>query len=232
MPYINPGPGVFVPSDPIDQMPYISNTQPVKQPPMHSFMGGFLTGAAIAEDVKEGRISIEPYDPTNLNPNSYNLTIGNTCKILDLNCETVINPFIDISQFNIEATYRYIDTAKPIQYTDIEIPEEGLILRPGELYLIATNETIGTDCYIPMITGRSSMGRIGVSVHQEAGFGDIGYHGKWTLQVTVVKPVKIYPNMKIAQMYMVVPSGSIADLYHGKYQNSDTAAGSQINKDF
>ena len=54
MSYINTGPGVFVPSNPIDPMPYISNTQPVKQPPMHSFMGGFLTGAAIAEDVKEG----------------------------------------------------------------------------------------------------------------------------------------------------------------------------------
>lgn len=229
MSYINIGPGVFVPSDP---MPYISNTQAIKQPPMHSFMGGFLTGAAIDEDVREGLISIEPYDPANLNPNSYNLSIGNTCKILDFNHETVVNPFIDISPLNIEATYRYIDAAKPIQYTDIEIPEEGLILRPGELYLIATNETIGTDCYIPMITGRSSMGRMGVSVHQEAGFGDIGYHGKWTLQVTVVKPVKIYPNMKMAQMYMVVPSGDTSIKYKGKYQNSDTAKGSEIAKEF
>lgn len=217
---------------PCDPMPYISNAQPIKQPPMHSFIGGFLTGAAIVEDVKEGLISIEPYDENNINPNSYNLTIGNTCKILDFNNETVINPFIDISQFNIEATYRYIDAAKPVQYTDIDIPEEGLILRPGELYLIATNEIIGTDCYIPMITGRSSMGRMGVSVHQEAGFGDIGYHGKWTLQVTVVKPVKIYPNMKMAQMYMVVPSGDTSIKYKGKYQNSNTAKGSEIAKEF
>lgn len=194
--------------------------------------GGFLTGQAIRDSVKDGTIMIEPYDEKNINPNSYNLTIGNTCKVLDLNHETVIIPFIDISQLNIEATCRYIDTAKPIQYNDIEIPKEGLILLPGNLYLIATNETIGSDCYIPMITGRSSMGRMGVSVHQEAGFGDIGYHGKWTLQVTVVKPTKIYPNMKMAQMYMVVPSGYIKDLYHGKYQNSTDAAGSQINKDF
>lgn len=188
--------------------------------------GGFLTGQAIRESVNNGSITIEPYDENNINPNSYNLTIGNTCKILDFNSNINTNPF------NEDAFYKYIDTAKPICYIDIEIPEDGLILHPDKLYLIATKETIGSDCYIPMITGRSSMGRMGVSVHQEAGFGDIGYHGKWTLQITVVKPTRIYPNMKMAQMYMVVPSGYIKDLYHGKYQNSKEAAGSQINKDF
>lgn len=186
------------------------------------FMGGFLTGQAIRDSVKDGTITIEPYDETNINPNSYNLTIGNTCKVLDVN--TTTNPFGNY--------YGYIDTTKPIEYKNIKIPKEGLLLEPGNLYLIATNETIGSDYYIPMITGRSSMGRMGVSVHQEAGFGDIGYHGKWTLQVTIVKPTMIYPNMKMAQMYMVVPAGRITDLYNGKYQNSTDAAGSQINRDF
>ena len=76
------------------------------------------------------------------------------------------------------------------------------------------------------------MGRAGISVHQEAGFGDIGYYGKWTLQVTVTYPTIIYPNMTIAQMYMVVPSGDIGKLYNGKYQGSDTARGSESYKDF
>lgn len=186
------------------------------------FMGGFLTGQAIRDSVKDGTITIEPYYETNINPNSYNLTIGNTCKVLDVN--TTTNPF--------DNYYGYIDTTKSIEYKDIKIPKEGLLLEPDNLYLIATNETIGSDYYIPMITGRSSMGRMGVSVHQEAGFGDIGYHGKWTLQITVVKPTMIYPNMKMAQMYMVVPAGRITDLYNGKYQNSADAAGSQINRDF
>lgn len=188
----------------------------------YHFLGGFLTGQAIRDAIKDGTVTIEPYDENNINPNSYNLTIGNTCKVLDVNATT--NPFNDY--------HGYIDTTKPIQYKDIEISNDGLLLEPGNLYLIATNETIGSNYYIPMITGRSSMGRMGVSVHQEAGFGDIGYHGKWTLQVTVVKPTMIYPNMKMAQMYMVVPAGRIADLYNGKYQNSTDAAGSQINRDF
>ena len=215
-----------VPSDPIDQMPYISNTQPVKQPPMHSFMGGFLTGAAIDEDVREGLISIEPYDPANLNPNSYNLSIGDTM------LEYKGNDYLH-NKYNENELQYMVDLKNPISnISEIKIPEDGFILKPGKLYLIATKETIGSDYYIPMITGRSSLGRVGVSVHQEAGFGDIGYHGKWTLQVTVTIPTKIYPNMKMAQMYMVVPSGDTSMKYHGKYQNSTEAQCSKIAKDF
>lgn len=182
--------------------------------------GGFLTGSAIARGVKCKVIQIEPYDESNLNPNSYNLTIDN--KILYCKC---------MKNFWINGKPA-IDLKEPIEYKEDIIPEDGIILYPGELYLIPTKETIGSNYYIPMITGRSSMGRAGISVHQEAGFGDIGYHGKWTLQVTVTYPTKIYPNMKMAQMYMVVPAGSIDILYSGKYQGSESAHGSEAYKDF
>lgn len=223
----NIDPKFGIPSDPIDHMPLIvtGDVQPIKQPPMHSFMGGFLTGAAIAEDVKEGLISIEPYDQANLNPNSYNLSIGDTM------LECMGNDYLHNQYDENKLTYM-IDLKKEIKYQEVKIPEDGIILKPGRLYLIATKEYIGSDYYIPMITGRSSLGRAGVSVHQEAGFGDIGYHGKWTLQVTVTLPTKIYPNMKMAQMYMVVPSGDTSIKYKGKYQNSNTAKGSEISKDF
>lgn len=194
-------------------------------PQIHSFMGGFLTGAAIDEDVKNGLISIEPYDPANLNPNSYNLSIG------DVMLECVGNDYLH-NRYDENNLDYMIDLKNPIKYQEVKIPEDGIILKPGKLYLIATKEYIGSDHYIPMITGRSSLGRAGVSVHQEAGFGDIGYHGKWTLQVTVTLPTKIYPNMKMAQMYMVVPSGNTSITYNGKYQNSTEAKGSEISKDF
>ena len=188
--------------------------------PHHEIAGGFLTGSAIARAVKCKVIQIEPYDKANINPNSYNLTIGN--EILYCKCR---------KNFWVNGKPA-IDLKDPIEYEKDIIPEDGIILYPGELYLIATKETIGSNYYIPMITGRSSMGRAGISVHQEAGFGDIGYHGKWTLQVTVTYPTKIYPNMKMAQMYMVVPSGPIDILYNGKYQGSKSAHGSEAYKDF
>lgn len=182
------------------------------------FFGGFLTGAAIDKGVKNGLIKIEPYTSDQLNPNSYNVTIGNEiliCQGNDKNQDGII-----------------IDIKRPINYEKSIIPDEGMLLQPNNLYLISTREVIGSDYYIPMLTGRSSMGRAGISVHQEAGFGDIGYYGKWTLQVTVTYPTIIYPNMTIAQMYMVVPSGDIGKLYNGKYQGSDTARGSESYKDF
>jgi len=63
----------------------------------------------------------------------------------------------------------------------IEIPPEGYVLEPNVLYLGHTNEVTHTNVYAPFIEGRSSIGRMGISVHITAGFGDIGFNGTWTL---------------------------------------------------
>ena len=116
--------------------------------------------------------------------------------------------------------------------SEIKIPEDGFILKPGKLYLIATKETIGSDYYIPMITGRSSLARVGVSVHQEAGFGDIGFKGNWTLELSVVQPLVIYPNMKICQISYNTITGDTDIVYNGKYQNSKEILPSKLYEDF
>ena len=54
---------------------------------------------------------------------------------------------------------------------------------------------------VPMIEGRSSIGRLGIYIHVTAGFGDIGFSGYWTLEISVVQPVIIYPFVRIAQIY-------------------------------
>ncbi|GHU80920.1 hypothetical protein AGMMS49992_34060 [Clostridia bacterium] len=61
-------------------------------------------------------------------------------------------------------------------------------------------EIIGSDVYVPMLNGRSSLARLGVSVHLTAGFGDVGFHGSFTLEFTVVNPIRLYPGMEIAQI--------------------------------
>ena len=193
---------------------------------MEYAQGGYLTGAGIIEEVHNRRIQISDFDEKRVNPNSYNLHIcGDNVKRLKTNTEMWMG-----SEYNREH-HEWIDTAKPIEYEDMG-PIEHMIFEPNELYLVPTVEVVSSGYYIPLITGRSSCGRMGLQVHREAGFGDIGFCGRWTLQISVVKPMQLYSNMELAQVYFAVPAGSTTIKYHGKYQHSMSAEGSKINLDF
>lgn len=111
---------------------------------------------------------------------------------------------------------------------EFEIPEEGYILQPGVLYIGRTVERTMTDRFIPMINGRSSGGRLGISIHICAGFGDIGFDGTWTLEITVVEPVRIYPYEEIAQICFFTSAGKKAKLYRGRYYNQEEATASRF----
>lgn len=173
--------------------------------------GGILTGDEIGRQVELGNIVLENYNPKNLNPNSYNLYSGDTVTV-----------YRDLG---------VIDLRKPATYektTTFKINEDGFILRPGTLYLIPSGVYMESTKFEPLITGRSSIGRLGIAVHQEAGFGDIGFKGVWTLQIKVTYPTKIYPKMPIFQVYFLTPHGRITELYHGKYQGSKEAVPSRF----
>lgn len=158
-----------------------------------------LTGAKIEEEYRNGRIEIAPFSPELLNPNSYNVRLGSTIFQYDTN-----NP---------------IDSKFPCKTKVMEIPTEGIVLEPGQLYLGHTIEVIGSNWYVPLIGGRSSTGRIGLFVHITAPLGDIGYIGQWTLQLRSTVRVRLYSGQCVGQMIFVVPEGRI-DLYKGKYQGS------------
>ena len=138
-----------------------------------------LTGKEIERRLGND-IIIEPYVAEQLNPNSYNLRLHNELLIYK-------GDILDPKENNETET--------------LVIPEEGLVLEPGQLYLARTLEYTETQGLVPMILGRSSVGRLGITVHITSGFGDVGFCGYWTLQLTCVKKVRIYPNMKICQIF-------------------------------
>ena len=125
-------------------------------------------------------IVIDPFDETRLNPNSYNLTLHDELMIYE---EVVL------------------DMAEPNRMRRITIPPEGLVLTPNQLYLGRTVERTETHNFVPMIEGRSSIGRLGLFVHVTAGFGDVGFCGYWTLEMFAVQPVRIYPGVPICQIF-------------------------------
>lgn len=72
-----------------------------------------------------------------------------------------------------------------------------------------------------MIEGRSSWGRLGLYIHVTAGFGDVGFKGYWTLEITCVQPMIIYPNVEICQIFYHAIGLLPSKEYEGKYQNNE-----------
>ena len=158
-----------------------------------------LSGITIREEIRKGTLQIEPFCESQLNPNSYNLRLAD--KLL-------------------RYTEPILDVKRPNAYEELVLPEDGLVLHPGTLYLGRTAEYTRTDRFVPMLEGRSSMGRLGLCVHVTAGFGDVGFAGFWTLEIHVVMPLRIYPGMEICQIYYHTLLGDFKPYTHGKYQNN------------
>ncbi len=95
-----------------------------------------------------------------------------------------------------------------------------------------TVEYTKTKNLVPMLEGRSSVGRLGMFVHVTAGFGDVGFEGFWTLEIFCVQPVKIYPNVEICQIYYHNIEGEYEKYISGKYQKNKEIQPSFIYKDF
>jgi len=156
-------------------------------------------------------IFIEPFNEKQLNPNSYNLRLHNEL-----------------------LTYKKnnLDMKKPNDVEKIIIPQEGLVIKPGKLYLGRTLEYTKTKNYVPMLEGRSSIGRLGLFIHVTAGFGDVGFNGFWTLEIACIHPIKIYPKIEICQIFYHSIDGDYTPYSSNKYQNNSGIQPSMLYKDF
>ena len=144
-------------------------------------------------------IIIDPFCEARLNPNSYNLTLHHELMVYE---ELVL------------------DMRKANRVRRLQILEEGLVLQPNQLYLGRTVERTETHDLVPMIEGRSSIGRLGLFVHVTAGFGDVGFCGYWTLEMFAVQPVRIYAGVAICQIFYHDIYGSYSAYCSDKYQNN------------
>jgi dCTP deaminase len=169
-----------------------------------------LSGIEIKNRLGNG-IVIEPFVERQLNPNSYNLRLHNELLVYEKH-------ILDMKEEN--------------RAKSLTIPEAGLVLEPGILYLARTVEYTRTDCYVPMLEGRSSIGRLGLFVHVTAGFGDVGFAGYWTLEMFCVQPIRVYPDIEVCQIYYHTIEGDYAPYAGGKYQNNRGVQPSLLFKDF
>jgi len=169
-----------------------------------------LSGKEIIE--RKGKdILIDPFNEKQVNPNSYNLKLHNELLVYD-------TPVLDMKEDN---------PAKKII-----IPDDGLLLDSRKLYLGRTMEYTETHNLVPMLEGRSSVGRLGLFVHITAGFGDVGFKGYWTLEIFCVQPIKIYPSIEICQIFYHSVEGDYTPYQSGKYQGNKDIQTSMLYKDF
>ena len=149
-------------------------------------------------------IVIDPFDPSRLSPNSYNLTLHDELLVYE---EVVL------------------DAASPNRYRRLPIPEEGLTLQPGTLYLGRTTEHTETHGLVPIIQGRSSLGRLGLFLNPGGSLGHAGYRGTWTLELHCVQPFESIPTSKSARS----PTGkSVATAPRKPARNIKTATISSL----
>lgn len=170
-----------------------------------------LTGNRIREHVALGNIVIDPYEDDQINPNSINLRLGNLLKTYD-------SDVLSMKEAN--------------RYTLVPIPPEGIKLLPGKLYLGATVERIHSKHFVPVLDGRSSVGRLGIQVHSTAGYGDLGFDGTFTLELSVVQPIWIFAGVEICQMSFHEVSGDTKLQYLGKYNGQSEPRASMLWKEF
>jgi dCTP deaminase len=157
-----------------------------------------------------GKIVIDPFQERHLNPNSCNLTLHNEL----LTYEEVV-----------------LDMREQNRVRRLKIPDEGLVLNPSQLYLGRTVERTETRDLVPMIEGRSSIGRLGLFVHVTAGFGDVGFCGYWTLEMFAVQPVRIYPGVAICQIIYHQLDGEYRAYDSDKYQHNHDIQPSMLYKE-
>ena len=157
-----------------------------------------LTGHEIWHQLGKN-IIIDPFDDSQLNPNSYNLRLHDELLVYE---EIVL------------------DMSRPNRFRRYTIPKDGYILQPNQLYLGRTQERTETHNYVPMLEGRSSVGRLGLFVHVTAGFGDVGFCGYWTLEMFAVQPVRIYPGVPICQIFYHTLEGEVTEYQSEKYQHN------------
>jgi len=174
----------------------------------------------ILERLNRGDIVIEPWDERMLQPASVDLRLG--YEIL-----------------RMKPGHGLIDTRNMGLEYDVVPCDNGFILNPGEFILASTLERIGLPVDIAArADGRSSIGRLGVTIHVTAGFIDPGFHGAITLEMSNIgsAPVKLYPEQRVCQLVFEELSGAAMKPYGSpclgsKYYGQDGPTPSRIGMD-
>jgi len=147
-----------------------------------------LSDRDIRAAVASGRIGIDPFDPSCVQPASIDIRLDRFFRVF----RSSKHAFIDLAK-TLDDITELVEVGKT----------ERFILHPGEFVLGSTRERVHlADDLVSRVEGKSSLGRLGLLIHSTAGFIDPGWDGHVTLELSNVAnlPITIYHEMKIGQI--------------------------------
>ena len=184
-----------------------------------------LSDRTIKSEIESGRIVIDPFDPSLVQPSSIDVRVDNRYRVFH------------------NARYTHIDVRKPMDDLTELVEVEGgepFILHPGEFVLGQTLERVTLpDDLVARLEGKSSLGRLGLLIHSTAGFVDSGFSGNLTLELSNVLslPITIYRGMPIGQLSFMRMDAPVERPYGtveggSKYQGQTEPTASRFHLNF
>lgn len=166
----------------------------------------FLTDKDIREEVKNGNITLKPFDIKQLQPATYDIRLGNTFIVNDPHTTMAIDPEKGI----------YPNTHK------VEVSDgDEFILHPGVSILGYSKEYFGAENFLIEVNGKSSLARIGLIVHNSASIVNPGHYLNIALELCNLNnvPIILRPGMEIAQLSFSTLSSNTKRTYKqtGRY---------------
>ncbi len=150
-----------------------------------------LSDRDLRADLAAGRIIIEPFDETCVQPSSRDGKVSNLFRVFRNHTAAVLDVKQDLTGLT----------------ELVEVPEgEAFLLHPGEFVLGSTLERVAVPSdLVARVEGKSSLGRLGLVIHSTAGFIDAGFDGHVTLELANLAnlPITLYPGMKIGQISFI-----------------------------
>ena len=179
-----------------------------------------LSDGTIRDLIESGRIVIDPFDPSMIQPASVDIRLGNSFRVFHnhrIQSIDLGNPPRDLTE-----------------HVEIDDEEGTFVIHPGEFVLGRTQEWVEIpDDVVCRIEGKSSIGRLGLVVHATAGFVDPGFRGSLTLEITNLTrvPIVLWPGKPIAQLSFMTldrpaerPYGhpELGSHYHGQVDATES----------
>ncbi len=164
-----------------------------------------LSRGEILKAVKQGRISIKPFDAGCVGPCSVDMHLGNVFRIFKKS----------------RKVFEVSEEAEAGEHSEIiVVGKKGLVLKPWELVLGVTKETISLSPDLcARIDGRSRFARLGLVVHLSSSLVQPGSKNVQVLEIMNSSPnkLRLAPGLKICQLVFEELKGKA--VYEGKFSH-------------
>lgn len=179
----------------------------------------FLSDKDIRASLENGDILITDFELNRLQQASYDIRLANRFLVIDNYKSPIIDP---------------VKKVLP-NYQEVILSEgEAFTLHPGTTVLGMSMEKFWSEKYLIQLSGKSSLARLGLIVHNTAGLINPGHYLNITFELANMNsvPIVLRPGMEIAQLLFATMSSVPETDYRttGRYGEGESNLVSYVEK--